>query len=58
MDLIETLDKLCDATRDLADLCREQAKIIEQARLVDAETMKGLTERRKAAETILQEVNP
>lgn len=57
MDLIETLERLCGAVRDLADLCREQAEIIEQGRLVDEETMKGLTERRQAAETTLQEVN-
>ena len=37
MDLIETLDRLTDTTKELLDICREQAKVIEQNDLISVE---------------------
>lgn len=37
MDMIETLDKLTDTTKELLDICREQAEIIEQHDLISVD---------------------
>ena len=37
MDLIETLDRLTNTAKELLDICREQAKIIEQHDLVNVD---------------------
>jgi len=45
MDLVETLEKLTETTKELLDLCKEQAEIIEALDLVsvdDALETRGL----------------
>lgn len=37
MDMIETLDKLTDTTKELLDICREQAEIIEMHDLISVD---------------------
>lgn len=37
MDLIKTLDRLTDTTKELLDICREQAEVIEQNDLISVE---------------------
>lgn len=37
MDLIEALDRLTEVSKELLDICREQAKIIEQHDLISAD---------------------
>ena len=37
MDLIETLEKLTGVTKELLDICCEQAKVIEQNDLISVE---------------------
>lgn len=37
MDLIETLEKLTGVAKELLDICREQAKVIEQNDLISVE---------------------
>ena len=36
-NLIETLDKLTGVAKELLDICREQAKVIEQNDLISVE---------------------
>lgn len=37
MDLIEVLDRLTEVSKELLDICRERAKIIEQHDLISAD---------------------
>ena len=37
MDLIEALDRLTNTAKELLDICREQAKIIEQHDLISVD---------------------
>lgn len=37
MDMIETLDRLTNTAKELFDICREQAKIIEQHDLISVD---------------------
>ena len=37
LDLIETLDRLTNTAKELLDICREQAKIIEQHDLISVD---------------------
>lgn len=37
MDLIEVLDRLTEVSKELLDICREQAEIIEQHDLISAD---------------------
>jgi hypothetical protein len=37
MDLIETLEKLTNTAKELLDLCKEQAKVIEMHDLVSVD---------------------